>query len=204
MDKQHILAEIKRTARENGGKPLGRERFATETGISQNDWLGKHWARWGDAVREAGFAANTLQDPMDKRELVEKFVGLMRELGHFPVEAELRIHARNNPGFPWHNTFGRLGVHLRAERKAGLAAAKRERFRVEHGKLSCEQCGMDPVEIYGPEYGESCIEVHHARVTVANMRAGHLTKLADLQCLCANCHRIEHQRMRAAAAPSHD
>ena len=89
--------------------------------------------------------------------------------------------------------------HLRAERKAGLAAAKRKRFRAEHGKLFCEQCRLDPVETYGAEYGESCIEVHHAPVTVADMRPGHRTKLEDLQCLCANCHRIEHRRMRATA-----
>ncbi len=54
MDKEHILSEIKKTAEENGGVPLGRSRFETETGINQWDWCGKFWSRWNDAVNEAG------------------------------------------------------------------------------------------------------------------------------------------------------
>lgn len=61
MNKQHILDEIKGTALENGGKALGRDRFERVTGISQSDWYGRYWARWGDAVREAGLEANVLQ-----------------------------------------------------------------------------------------------------------------------------------------------
>jgi hypothetical protein len=39
-DKQEILNEIRRSTQENGGLPLGRERFAQETGnkISRLDW----------------------------------------------------------------------------------------------------------------------------------------------------------------------
>ena len=33
MDKQFILAEINRTAKENDNKPLGSKRFEKETGI---------------------------------------------------------------------------------------------------------------------------------------------------------------------------
>jgi hypothetical protein len=61
MDKQHILAEIKRTAKANGDRPLGKERFYKETGINESDWLGKHWVRWSDALRESGFEPNWMQ-----------------------------------------------------------------------------------------------------------------------------------------------
>jgi hypothetical protein len=54
MEKQFIIDEIKRATKENGGKPPGKERFSTNTGIRISDWYGKHWARWGDALREAG------------------------------------------------------------------------------------------------------------------------------------------------------
>jgi hypothetical protein len=37
-DKQHILDEIKRTAKENNGIPLGTQRFFKETGIKTTDW----------------------------------------------------------------------------------------------------------------------------------------------------------------------
>ena len=66
MNKQHILSEIRRTAAANGGVPLVRERYLRETGIKTHDWIGKFWARWGDAIREAGFAPNELQTAYSK------------------------------------------------------------------------------------------------------------------------------------------
>lgn len=109
MNKQHILNEIKRTAVANGGMPLGRERFSKETGIKSHEWSGKYWARWSDALREAGFEPNALMTAYDENILIEKFIGLMRELNHWPVFAELRMKAHGNTGFPSHTTFARLG-----------------------------------------------------------------------------------------------
>jgi hypothetical protein len=40
MDKEHIIAEIQRTAAANGGRPLGRLRFEGATGIKPQDWYG--------------------------------------------------------------------------------------------------------------------------------------------------------------------
>jgi len=60
MIREHILQEIKRTAEANHGVPLGWRKFAEETGIRDRDWLGKHWARWGEAVREAGYTPNQM------------------------------------------------------------------------------------------------------------------------------------------------
>lgn len=39
--REHILEEVKRTAKVNGGKPLGRSTFLTETGIRESDWKGR-------------------------------------------------------------------------------------------------------------------------------------------------------------------
>jgi hypothetical protein len=59
VNKQHILDEIKRTAAANGKLPLGKAKFLRETGIKESDWGGIYWARWGDALREAGFEPNS-------------------------------------------------------------------------------------------------------------------------------------------------
>lgn len=91
MDKQYILDEIRRTADENGGAPLGRTRFAGETGIKIADWSGRFWARWGDALCEAGLEPNVLQIAYQPDELMERFVALARELGHFPVNGYWRL-----------------------------------------------------------------------------------------------------------------
>lgn len=107
--KTHILAEIKRTAQKNGGTPLGMARFRAETGIKSSDWMGKFWARWGDALVEAGFEPNALQGPRDDEELLENLASFTREIGHFPVANEIKLKARTEPGFPWPNTFARFG-----------------------------------------------------------------------------------------------
>lgn len=109
MSKNHILEEIKRTAEANGGVPLGKRRFLTETGIRESDWSGRFWTKWSDAVREAGYAPNAKQAAFDGEKLLENLASLVRELGHYPVKAELRMKARSDPDFPSHNSFARFG-----------------------------------------------------------------------------------------------
>jgi hypothetical protein len=109
ITKSHIITEIKRTARMNGGNPLGRDRFQAETGIKTSDWTGKYWARWSDALVEAGYEPNALVGPRDEDDLLESLALFTRELGHFPVDNEIKLKARTEPGFPWHNTFARFG-----------------------------------------------------------------------------------------------
>ena len=109
MNKEHVLSEIKRTAEENGGVPLGRERFERITGIKQWDWLGKYWSRWNDAIVEAGYAPNRMQSAYSDEFIIQKLLELIRELGHFPTVAELRVKAHHTNGFPAHNTFAKFG-----------------------------------------------------------------------------------------------
>jgi hypothetical protein len=109
MDRQYILDEIRRTARPNNREPLGKRTFEKETGIKESDWLGKIWVRWSDAVREAGFEPNQLQVAYRDDVLLRKTIDLIRELGHFPVKGEFLLKARDDPGFPSHNTFRRFG-----------------------------------------------------------------------------------------------
>lgn len=82
--------------------------------------------------------------------------------------------------------------HLRRERAPGLAQTKKRRFRELHGHLFCERCGLIPSQSLGP-FGDACIEVHHSMVAVAKMDGKSHTRLSDLKCLCANCHRIIHR-----------
>jgi hypothetical protein len=96
----------------------------------------------------------------------------------------------------WSEGSPKMRTHLARERSAGLRAAKREQFRRLHGRLFCERCGEDPVAHYGTPHAESCIEVHHHEVHVKDMANGHGTRLEDLRCLCANCHRLVHRLQR--------
>ena len=53
VTKLYILQEIKRTTTANGGTPLRKLQFESQTGIKRYDWFGVYWARWSDAIREA-------------------------------------------------------------------------------------------------------------------------------------------------------
>lgn len=108
VTKQDILNAIQKTAKANGGKPLGMARFEQETGIKPHDWE-KHWARFGDAQKEAGFTANTLQIGYTDEFMIEKVIGLMRKLGKFPTFRELNVEKSNDPEFPSNSAFARLG-----------------------------------------------------------------------------------------------
>jgi len=108
MNKEQILEEIKRTAKANGGVPLGRRRFESEIGISEYDWL-KYWVRWNDAVSDAGFTPNRKSEAYPDDLLIEKLIEAAREVGHLPVSRELSIRARSDKNFPSESVFRRLG-----------------------------------------------------------------------------------------------
>ncbi len=109
MNKKDILDEIRRTAQDNGGVALGKRRFEAETGITEGDWRGRYWARWGDAVREAGSIPNTLQPKTDDVVVFAQLGALVRELQRFPTVAEMRMRKRQDQNFPNEKVFVRVG-----------------------------------------------------------------------------------------------
>jgi hypothetical protein len=112
FEKDYIIKEIIRTAEENNGKPLGGEKFESVTGIKYWDWCGKYWARWSDALIEAGYEPNTLQKAYEEEFLIRKLIDFIKETGKFPANSDLRLKARQDKSFPSHNTFHRLGKKL--------------------------------------------------------------------------------------------
>lgn len=107
MNKEHILKEIDRTAKENNGIPLGKGRFTKETGIRESDWSGKYWTKWSDAIIEAGYTPNEMQSAYDENALVEQVISFIREIGKFPTSADFRLKAYRTHNFPSHDTIRR-------------------------------------------------------------------------------------------------
>ncbi|MFF3307144.1 HNH endonuclease [Streptomyces sp. NPDC002952] len=87
---------------------------------------------------------------------------------------------------------GRLLVRqaLVRERDPKLRQRKIKQVRRTGLPLSCEVCDFDFARVYG-RLGENFIEVHH--VTPLHISGQRETKLDDLACLCANCHRMCHR-----------
>lgn len=107
MRKEEILSAIRQIAEKNAGQPPGHLRFERETGVSQADWYRVHWARWSEALEEAGLRPNEPQRSYDKELLIEKFTDLVRRLGRIPTEGDLRVEARKNKPFPSTSTFNK-------------------------------------------------------------------------------------------------
>ena len=86
------------------------------TGIRETDWAGRYWARWSDAVREAGLEPNALQERYEDEDVLAHLAPEVRRLGRLPTKDELRLRRREDQSFPSYGVFARLG------RKRELAA----------------------------------------------------------------------------------
>ncbi|MEU5898488.1 MULTISPECIES: HNH endonuclease [Streptomyces] len=90
---------------------------------------------------------------------------------------------------------GRLLVRqaLARERDQKLRKLKIKQAQQNGKPLRCEVCDFDFARAYGA-LGEGYIEVHH--VTPLHISGPRSTRLDDLACLCANCHRMCHKNRR--------
>jgi hypothetical protein len=107
MDRQHIISEIRRTAKD--GKAIGQKLFFKETGIKIEDWRGKYWARWGDALVEAGYSENDWTTAHEESYILQSLLDLVRKHGKFPTKAEMQLERRSNAKFPSIGPIQRLG-----------------------------------------------------------------------------------------------
>ncbi len=88
MTKQQILDEIRRTAKENGGQPLGVDRLKKETIIRDSDWK-KYWIRLSDAHKELGLVPQLFG--VRKHSDVEMMMAIanfVKDKGAFPTASE--------------------------------------------------------------------------------------------------------------------
>ena len=128
--KQNIIDAIRKTAKENSGKPLGVARFEKETGIKPYDWE-KYWARFGVAQKEAGFIPNQLQGAHADQFLIEKIIGLARKLKKFPTYREIQVEKSIDTEFPDKGAFYRLGA--------------KEQFAIKVVKYCKDKSGYDDI-----------------------------------------------------------
>jgi hypothetical protein len=95
----HILNEIRRIAADKGKTP-GQNMFARETQIVEHQWRGKFWARWGDALTEAGYGPNKWTQRLKTDEVLLQIVAACRYYGKVPTQSEMDLYRQNNPTLP--------------------------------------------------------------------------------------------------------
>jgi Meiotically up-regulated gene 113 len=131
MEKQHIINEIHRTAK--NGKAIGQRLFFKETGIKVDDWRGKYWARWGDALVEAGYSENVWNPAHEEGYIFQSLLQLIRKLGKVPTKSEIQLEKRSNSDFPSIGPIQRLGS------KAALITSLLEYCCIQEGYEDVEQ-----------------------------------------------------------------
>lgn len=110
--REQIIRQIRGLSDANAGKPPGVERFESATGIKQAVWRGRYWARWSDAVRDAGYEPNAWQRrKLSDDDLLAILAAETRTLGHLPTAAELKLKRQTDLNLPnekvFANRFGR-------------------------------------------------------------------------------------------------
>ena len=105
--REEILGEIRRLAKTNGGQPPGFRAFERETGIRVSAWRGVYWARWGDAVAEAGLTPNAKTVKFDEQTVLGKIAEACRHFGRVPTTMELRLYKKTRADFPNDRTISK-------------------------------------------------------------------------------------------------
>lgn len=101
-----IIGEIRRIAGENGGVPPGIQQFVRKSGIKRSGFAGI-WARWSDAVREAGLTPHPPNPRLADDDLLAGFAEVARQLGQIPAESDLRVYRASGRSLPGQKAFAR-------------------------------------------------------------------------------------------------
>lgn len=109
MDRKAIVEAIQQVAAEFGGYAPGQVRFKQLSGINAAAWRGKYWARWSDALTEAGFAPNKANDSTPTNVVLERLALLALKVEHLPTYGEVRLARQEDSSFPAHQVVNRLG-----------------------------------------------------------------------------------------------
>lgn len=116
--RDHIVAEIRRIAGENGQAP-GQKLFAKVTGIAEHQWRGRFWAKWGDALKDAGFQPNEWNSRNDPDMILNGLALACRHYGRYPTESEIAMLRHSNDAVPTPKSV-RMGFEGRADVIANL------------------------------------------------------------------------------------
>lgn len=98
-EKALVISAIRKAAADNGGLPPAEATFRQATGFPGFTWRGKYWARWTDALSEAGFSSHR-RAGKDDESLLSKLAEAVRDYQRIPTIVEMTHYARTHPGFP--------------------------------------------------------------------------------------------------------
>ena len=108
MQRDQLIAELRRTAELNGGAPFGEARFYRETGLSLYSLQREGFSTYTALRLEAGYPRGAFQQALSEDELFGPLARLVRQLGHFPTKGELVVAHHSPDRVPTYGCYLRL------------------------------------------------------------------------------------------------
>ena len=136
--REHIISEIQRLALADNGKAPGRLAFTAATGITMGKWCGVYWARWSEALADAGCSANSMQPRLNSDDIIVQVAILCRQLGRMPTSSDMKLKSNQHSDFPSEKT-----VYNHFDNIAGVRSALR---RLAETPEYADLIGMIPTE----------------------------------------------------------
>jgi hypothetical protein len=89
-DRETLLATIRTAVAANPDQPLTFQKFLTTTKTNANDVF-RHFSRWNEALRAAGFTFRSSNAPVTDHEMLADWGRLARKLKRLPTHLEYKI-----------------------------------------------------------------------------------------------------------------
>jgi predicted HNH restriction endonuclease len=84
-------------------------------------------------------------------------------------------------------------IHVYKERDRNFSLMVKKFYKDKNGgKLNCQACGLDPINLYGTD-GERCIEAHHT-IPIEELQPDSDVRVHEMAVVCASCHRVIHAK----------
>ena len=145
VTREAILAEIRRLADDHDGR-IGLRVFLKATGIPEKQVLGKHWATWNDALKDAGIRIATFARPRTPEEpVLEALAQLVATLRKWPTENELSLARRRDSSFPSLKVIRRLRAEGALLTKLQTHCAARPDLEVVK-EIAAQQASIAPAD----------------------------------------------------------
>lgn len=128
--REQILTEIRRITAVNGGLPPGSRLFERETGISTKNWRGVYWARWSEALTEAGLTPNSKTEKVADEKRLAQLAEVVRHFGKWPPNIEFRMFRNSHPDLPTDKTLtSAFGTRQQMLERLSNWSANRDDYR---------------------------------------------------------------------------
>lgn len=145
ITKEQILSDIRRLGKQRGGH-ISLDAFLAATGMKEHQLLGKFWARWNDALTEAGLRTMEFFNPRTEEEtVIEAFAQLIERLKEWPTQNELLLERGRNESFPSIKVVRRVRNMPGFASRLSAYCAKNENLSIA-AKIVAERVEAEEVE----------------------------------------------------------